>query len=228
MNNIYKVIWSKAKNCYVVASEIARSHTKSASGSTEKIGGVTRKTLLALGAACAIVCGGFVNVGAEDGVISVVPDTTSSSSAQDIYTKDGADSKFGLKTDVDDLKKAMDENIDGSLAKAVKDNTSGVGDLRAATGKIDTKVKGLNEEGTTLTGMTTVSGTNVEATDLKVTGNITDGGTNTTTVKDIKDSMAQTETNKVDIATIKNTLTNESTGLVKKTEKLETKTGQLR
>ena len=39
MNNIYKVIWSKAKNCYVVASEIARSHTKSASGSTEKIGG---------------------------------------------------------------------------------------------------------------------------------------------------------------------------------------------
>ena len=39
MNNIYKVIWSKAKNCYVVASEIAKSHTKSASGS-EKIGGV--------------------------------------------------------------------------------------------------------------------------------------------------------------------------------------------
>lgn len=38
MNNIYKVIWSKAKNCYVVASEIARSHTKSATGS-KKIGG---------------------------------------------------------------------------------------------------------------------------------------------------------------------------------------------
>ena len=38
MNNIYKVIWSKAKNCYVVASEIARSHTKSATGS-EKIWG---------------------------------------------------------------------------------------------------------------------------------------------------------------------------------------------
>ena len=39
MNSIYKVIWSKAKNCYVVASEIAKSHTKSASGS-EKMGGV--------------------------------------------------------------------------------------------------------------------------------------------------------------------------------------------
>ena len=31
MNHIYKVIWSKAKHCYVVASEIAKSHGKSAS-----------------------------------------------------------------------------------------------------------------------------------------------------------------------------------------------------
>ena len=29
MNKIYKVIWSKAKNCYVVVSELAKSHTKS-------------------------------------------------------------------------------------------------------------------------------------------------------------------------------------------------------
>ena len=29
MNKIYKVIWSKVKNCYVVASELAKSHTKS-------------------------------------------------------------------------------------------------------------------------------------------------------------------------------------------------------
>ena len=56
MNNIYKVIWSKAKNCYVVASEIARSHTKSASGS-EKIGGVTRRSLLASLMALSLLCG---------------------------------------------------------------------------------------------------------------------------------------------------------------------------
>lgn len=31
MNRVYKVIWSKAKHCYVVTSEIARSVTKSAS-----------------------------------------------------------------------------------------------------------------------------------------------------------------------------------------------------
>jgi hypothetical protein len=28
MNKIYKVIWSKVKNCYVVVSEIARNHGK--------------------------------------------------------------------------------------------------------------------------------------------------------------------------------------------------------
>lgn len=29
MNKIYKIIWSRTKNCYVVASELAKSHTKS-------------------------------------------------------------------------------------------------------------------------------------------------------------------------------------------------------
>ena len=28
MNKIYRVIWSKTKNCYVVASELAKRHTK--------------------------------------------------------------------------------------------------------------------------------------------------------------------------------------------------------
>ncbi len=32
MNKIYKLIWSKVKNCYVVTSELAKSHTKGCSG----------------------------------------------------------------------------------------------------------------------------------------------------------------------------------------------------
>ena len=32
MNRIYKLIWSKVKNCYVVTSELAKSHTKGCSG----------------------------------------------------------------------------------------------------------------------------------------------------------------------------------------------------
>lgn len=31
MNRIFKVIWSKTKNCYVVASELAKGRTKAAS-----------------------------------------------------------------------------------------------------------------------------------------------------------------------------------------------------
>ena len=111
MNNIYKVIWSKAKNCYVVVSEIARSHTKSASGS-EKIGEVARHALLALGAACAIACGGFVNVGAVE--YEHVDVQTTGTSTATVYTKNGTESyvdhaltHFDTKTQVDDKIKAL-------------------------------------------------------------------------------------------------------------------------
>ena len=86
MNNIYKVIWSKAKNCYVVASEIARSHTKSASGS-EKIGGVTRRSLLASLMALSLLCGGL---GAASAADSVPVDASSTPGAVEVYTKTGA------------------------------------------------------------------------------------------------------------------------------------------
>ena len=36
MNRIYKIVWSKAKNAYVVTSELAKNHTKSASGKAMK------------------------------------------------------------------------------------------------------------------------------------------------------------------------------------------------
>ena len=70
----------------MVASEIARSHTKSASGS-EKIGGVARHALLALGAACAIACGGFVNVWAADTVEAQL----AGGSTATVYTKEGTE-----------------------------------------------------------------------------------------------------------------------------------------
>lgn len=60
MNRIYKVIWSKARNCYVAASEIAKSHSKS------KTSGGMKKVLLALAAAATLSCVGFVGVEAED------------------------------------------------------------------------------------------------------------------------------------------------------------------
>lgn len=40
MNRIYKVIWSKAKNAYVVTSEIAKTYTKSAGSRTGKMAAI--------------------------------------------------------------------------------------------------------------------------------------------------------------------------------------------
>lgn len=99
MNNIYKVIWSKAKNCYVVASEIARSHTKSATGS-EKIGGVTRRSLLASLMALSLLCGGLGVASAANSTVHV---DESASGAAEVYTKTGVDTllaDYGKKEDV--------------------------------------------------------------------------------------------------------------------------------
>ncbi|MFQ9401626.1 MAG: ESPR domain-containing protein [Dialister sp.] len=48
MNKIYKIVWSKIKNTYVVVSEIAKSHSKAVSSRQRKsIAAVM--TVLALG-----------------------------------------------------------------------------------------------------------------------------------------------------------------------------------
>ena len=96
MNNIYKVIWSKAKNCYVVASEIARSHTKSASGSG-KIGGVTRRSLLASLMALSLLCGGLGVASAANGTVHVAESSASSDPA--VYTTEKVDTLLKDKAD---------------------------------------------------------------------------------------------------------------------------------
>lgn len=51
MNKIYKLVWSKVKNCYVVASELAKSYTKSPKS------GVIVRTVVAGVLACILSCG---------------------------------------------------------------------------------------------------------------------------------------------------------------------------
>ena len=53
MNKIYKIVWSKAKHAYVVTSEVARSHTKSASGKAVK-------AALAAAVGMGVLMGGYV------------------------------------------------------------------------------------------------------------------------------------------------------------------------
>ena len=106
MNNIYKVIWSKAKNCYVVASEIARSHTKSATGSG-KIGGVTRRSLLASLMALSLLCGGFGAASAANGTVHV--DESHTSGAAEVYTTEKVDTLLNDKADKTALATKADE-----------------------------------------------------------------------------------------------------------------------
>lgn len=165
MNNIYKVIWSKAKNCYVVASEIARSHTKSASGS-EKIGGVTRRSLLASLMALSLLCGGLGVASAANSTVHV---DESASGAAEVYTKTGVDTllaDYGKKEDVqtnkDDItalqnttmdhgqkitanttqiannKDAIDKKIDRETANATYATKDALNDLKdTVNGKAD-------------------------------------------------------------------------------------------
>ena len=123
MNNIYKVIWSKAKNCYVVASEIARSHTKSATGS-EKIGGVTRRSLLASLMALSLLCGGLGVASAAD-VVHVDENATG---AAEVYTKTGVDTLLDKKADktaVEEIKNTVG-GVDSGLVKKTADNANGI------------------------------------------------------------------------------------------------------
>lgn len=153
MNNIYKVIWSKAKNCYVVASEIARSHTKSASGS-EKIGGGTRRKLLASLMALSLLCGGLGVASAADGTVHVDESTPG---AAEVYTtakvdtllKDKAD-KTALENKANAAEVAVNaEKIATNKANitALQSELGNKADATALAGKANTNLDNLSDTG---------------------------------------------------------------------------------
>lgn len=129
MNNIYKVIWSKARNCYVVASEIAKSHTKSASGQS------VRRSALASLLALSFLCGGL---GVASAAETVKVDASTAPGAVEVYTKDGVDqalTHFDTKPEVDNK---IDAKI-GALTTTgdVATNKDNITELQRKTQKID-------------------------------------------------------------------------------------------
>ena len=147
MNNIYKVIWSKAKNCYVVASEIARSHTKSASGS-EKIGGVARRSLLASLMALSLLCGGLGVASAADSTVHVDASTTPGN-ATEVYTTTGVNTllaDYGKKSDVENNKNSittMNTTIT-TQGQSIATNVANIANnTKAIEKKIDTEAADL-------------------------------------------------------------------------------------
>ena len=79
MNRIYKVIWSKVKNCYVVTSELAKSHTKGCSG--KRAGRIL--------AAGAVVAGLMLPMGEADAFSSSYVNYNNSGSGPDYMTDGG-------------------------------------------------------------------------------------------------------------------------------------------
>lgn len=239
MNNIYKVIWSKAKNCYVVASEIAKSHTKSASGS-EKIGGGTRRALLASLMAVSLLCGGL---GVASASLEVV-DQSGTAGTVTIYTKDEVDNALTAKgsaadvasnkTDITNLKSAVGDAGSG-LTKDVADQKADIATNRANINNLDgklanltTTVSGKADEAAVTTLEGRVGGVEGKVTALETTVGDASGGL----VKDVAELKAQGTTlntelgnkaNQSDLDAAKNRITtNEGniTDLQKKTAKL--------
>ena len=199
MNNIYKVIWSKAKNCYVVGSEIARSHTKSATGS-EKIGGGTRRKLLASLMALSLLCGGLGVATAADGTVHVEDIAATATSKEvyttdKVYTKTETDGKLALKADATDVatNTANINNLDGKLA-ALTTTVSGKADEAAVTTALDSKAD------TNLSNLTAAGETK------------------------IKDTMSADMANKADVTTV-TTLEGRVSGVEGKVTALEGKVG---
>lgn len=86
MNKIYKVIWSKAKHTYVVASEIAKGHTKG-----ETTGRGLKKLAAAMLVAAALLSPSFAWA---EGTVTV---TDTEGNKPTVYTQDGADTTFVKK-----------------------------------------------------------------------------------------------------------------------------------
>ena len=148
MNKIFKVIWSKSRNCYVVASELAKGHTKASS-----TGDKTRRLpLAAITALILLPVGGFSY--AADATIMVEPVGTGSTTAVEVYTKEGIDKgQESLQKDIQKFSKevqnellSIGENIqatDGAYVDAFKS----VGEnLNALDTQVKANADAINEE----------------------------------------------------------------------------------
>ena len=144
MNKIYKVIWSKAKHTYVVASEIAKGHTKG-----ETTGRGLKKLAAALLVAAALMGPNFA--WAEEAVttkVELAPD--GSTATVEVYTKDGANNTFAtinnlsaVSTEVHNQSTQVNTNTTAinTNAKNILSNTEKISKLESAVGDDDSGLK---------------------------------------------------------------------------------------
>ena len=151
MNRVYKVIWSKAKHCYVVTSEIARSVTKSASSA--RSAGRKGAAVLAM-AALLFTAGGVLGEAAN-----VVTDVSGSNEAKDVITVtiDGSDGSTTKSFTINDVYHAMKADSDGD-GLIIKENyakkTDAKDNLKVGDDGVISKVTG--NDGTTSSAVKTL------------------------------------------------------------------------
>ena len=212
MNKIFKVIYSKVRNCYVVTSEFAKANTKSSTGSAKQ---TAKKSLLSLAIAMGIACGGFVNVGAAETVKVLNIGTIE---IADVYTKDGTESyvetklsdyaKTGdvttNKNNINDLKikaestSATLTDLSGRMAVAESD----IGTLKTKDMELDQKIdKEIQDRENAIKDTNDRTGgitRNLEKTQTTIESAVKVD--NQGNVKDVKDLSAETITTKGDAA----------------------------
>ena len=188
MNKIYKVIWSKAKHTYVVASEIAKGHTKG-----ETTGKGLKRLAAALLVAAALMGPNFA--WAEEAVTIKVEPASGESAAVEVYTKYGADKAIStnatnISTNATNIN-TNTTNINGlttrvNALESSKTDTalhiSSSGDLIVGTKENQTvkdmEIRGKLTSGSISTGDITSTG------DVTVTGKMAADGVTDETTKD--------------------------------------------
>ena len=136
MNRVYKVIWSKAKHCYVVTSEIAKSHTKG-----ESTGRGLKKLAAALLVAAALMGPNFAWAADTVSVEPASATVVGSATAVEVYTKKGADKALDAK-----LVEAVNSGITLNNENVLQKNTTSVNDdVKVTTERVDVTEMILNK-----------------------------------------------------------------------------------
>lgn len=158
MNKIFKVIWSKSRNCYVVASELAKGHTK-ASSTGDK---TKRLALAAITALMLLPVGGFSYATINSATINGTSVITGTQKDADNISGTVIKATNNAR-DIGDLKTAM-QSVETELAQhqSVIDNL-GTDKLTLSS---DNTLQKESYDSTTKTTTTT------DATGLKVAGPI--------------------------------------------------------
>lgn len=147
MNKIFKVIWSKSRNCYVVASELAKGHTKASS-----TGDKTRRLALAAITALMLLPVGGYSYAADPVETITVNDINGNE--QTVYTKDGIDK--GQESLQEDIKKfsqqvqnnfiSIGENIQAKNGTYVTASQTVGENLNALDTQVKANADAINEE----------------------------------------------------------------------------------